>query len=123
MAHDTYLEERITRILEDEKADFYSKAMMGGRVFMVKEKMACFIYFDKNKEMNLMMARIGEDAAECNYEKSACHSMEFTGRPMKGYVIITPDGYDTEEDLEYWIKLCLVFNPQAKASKKKKKKQ
>jgi len=46
--------------------------------------------------------------------------MDFTGRPMKGYVFITPDGFDLDIDLEYWLQLCLDFNPLAKRSKKKK---
>ena len=48
--------------------------------------------------------------------------MDFTGRPMRGYIFVTPEGCDKEEDLEYWIDLCLQFNPHAKASKSKKKK-
>jgi len=29
---------------------------------------------------------------------------------MKGYVFITPEGMDMEEDLDYWLQLCLDFN-------------
>jgi hypothetical protein len=32
---------------------------------------------------------------------------------------IDPEGTDTDEDLDYWIKLCMEYNPKAKASKKK----
>lgn len=46
--------------------------------------------------------------------------MDFTGRPMKGYIFVTPDGFDSDENLSYWIDLCLLYNPLAKASKKKK---
>jgi hypothetical protein len=45
--------------------------------------------------------------------------MDFTGRPMKGYVFIDPIGIDMDKDLEYWIQLCLDYNPKAKSSKKK----
>jgi hypothetical protein len=48
--------------------------------------------------------------------------MNFTGREMKGYIYINPDGTDLETDLENWVKLCLDFNPFAKASKNKKSK-
>ena len=47
--------------------------------------------------------------------------MNFTGRPMKGYVFLTDDAIDLESDLEYWVQLALDFNPLAKASKKRKK--
>jgi hypothetical protein len=41
------------------------------------------------------------------------------GKPMNGYLTITPEGFDRDEDLEYWVQKCLEYN--AKASKKKKK--
>ena len=47
--------------------------------------------------------------------------MDFAGRPMKGYVFVEPEAIDMDKQLEYWVQLCLDFNPLAKASKKKKK--
>jgi hypothetical protein len=38
---------------------------------------------------------------------------------MTGVVFINEDGYDMDDDLAYWVQLCLDFNPHAKASKKK----
>ena len=38
---------------------------------------------------------------------------------MKGFIFIKPDGTDLINDLEYWIKLALEYNPKAKSSKKK----
>ena len=46
--------------------------------------------------------------------------MDFTGRPMKGFLFVEPIGTDIDKDLEYWVKLALEFNPKAKSSKKKK---
>lgn len=65
------------------------------------------------------MARIGPDAYEQEINNEVCLPMDFTGRPMKGYIYITPEGFDFDDDLERWIDLCLAFNPLAKASKKK----
>ena len=47
-----------------------------------------------------------------------CKPMDFTGRPMKGFVYVEPVGIDLDEDLEYWIQLALDFNPRARSSKK-----
>ena len=69
--------------------------------------------------MHLLMARIGELATVGALDKTGCKPMDFTGRPMKGFVFVTPEGFDTDDDLEYWLQLCLEFNPEAKASKKK----
>jgi hypothetical protein len=38
---------------------------------------------------------------------------------MKGYMFVTPDGYDSDAELDQVLELCLAFNPLAKASKKK----
>ncbi len=123
MAYDQYTADRIKNFLETRKVEYYAKPMMGGLLFMVDEKMYCGIHFDKKKKTDLLMARIGEDAATEALQKEGCHPMDFTGRPMKGYVFVTPDGYDSEDDMEYYLQKCLDFNPLAKASKKRKKKQ
>ena len=47
--------------------------------------------------------------------------MDFTGRPIKGYVFIDPEGFDLEEDLLFWLDHSIAFNPTAKAAKKRKK--
>lgn len=44
--------------------------------------------------------------------------MDFTGRPMKGYVFVHPEGWESEASLAYWLGLALEFNPRAKRSKR-----
>lgn len=116
MAYSEQLAERIHEVLDEKKIDFLAKKMMGGLTFMIDSKMCVGVV----KET--LMARIGVDAYEAALTKKGCLPMDFTGRPMKGYVFIAPDGIDFDEDLEYWIQLALDFNPLAKASKKRKKK-
>ena len=122
MAYDEYLADRIHNIMRASGMPYFAKKMMGGLVFMVNEKMACGTHYDKKREEDLLMIRIGVDACDANAGKPGFSPMDFTGRRMKGYAFISADGYDTEEDMEYWIGLCLDFNPQAKASKKRRKK-
>ena len=95
--------------------------MMGGLCFMVDDKMCCGIHFDKKRQTDLLMARIGEEASLEAMNKPGCQPMDFTGRPMRGYVFVTPEGFDSEEDLGAWLELCIAFNPLAKASRKRKK--
>lgn len=121
MAYDAFTADRIRQFLSDQAVDYYEKAMFSGLCFMVEDKMFCGIHFDKKKETDLLMARIGPDAEAEARKRPGCLPMDFTGRPMKGYVFVTPDGYDLDRDLEYWMQLCLAFNPLAKASKKRKK--
>lgn len=84
--------------------------------------MLCVIHIDKKSGRNLQMARIGEDAYLNVLKKRESLPKNFTGRPMKGYIFVNPEDFDTGQDLSYWITLCLAFNPTAKASASKKKK-
>ena len=56
------------------------------------------------------MAKIGEDAYFEAIKQDHTLPMDFTGRPMKGFIYITVEGIDTEEQLEYWINLALTYN-------------
>ena len=120
MAYDEYMADRVSRIFKEKKVSFTEKKMFGGLCYMVDNKMCCGLLFNKNKNTDFLMSRIGEVASKDAMKKEGCHPMDFTGRPMKGYVFVTPDEYDLDEDLEYWIQLCIDFNPIAKAGKKKK---
>lgn len=122
MAYDEYLADRIRQQLKEKQIVFTELKMMGGLCLKVDDKMLCGLHIDKKYGDSLLMARVGESVYETELEKRACLPMDFTGRPMKGYVFVTPDGFDTEDDLSYWLDLCLDYNPLAKASKKRKKK-
>ena len=47
--------------------------------------------------------------------------MDFTGRPMKGYIMVDETGMANKKEFDFWIQLALDFNKNAKSSKKKKK--
>ena len=78
------------------------------------------VYIDKASQQSLLMARIGEEAYARHINDPHVLPMDFTGRPMKGYIYVKEDGIDMEADLEKWIQLALDFNPLAKSSKRKR---
>lgn len=110
MAYDEYLGDRISRIIQSKNVNFFSKKMMGGLVFMVNEKMCCGIHIDKKYGDSLLMAKIGEKAYALEIKKEVCLPMDFTGRPMKGFIYITPAGFDMDDDLHYWVQLAMDYN-------------
>ncbi len=112
MAYNEILAERVRQILASTDLQVEEKKMMGGLTFMVNGKMCIGILKDD------LMARIAPEEYENALVKNGCGQMDFTGRPMKGFVFIDPEGTDRDEELEYWVKLALDFNPRAKASKK-----
>jgi len=112
MAYDEKLANRIRELLLNKRS-VEEKKMMGGLTFMVNNKMCVGILKDD------LMARIDPEVYESALERRGCREMDFTGRPMKGFVFIDPEGTKSKKDLEYWIKLALDYNKRAKASKKK----
>ena len=91
------------------------KQMMGGLTFMVRGKMCIGVLKDE------MMCRIDPALQEEALSKRGCRIMDFTGRPMKGYVMVDESGMKAKKDFDYWIDLCLDFNKHAKGSKKRKR--
>jgi TfoX/Sxy family transcriptional regulator of competence genes len=113
MAYSEHLADRIRKVLQERKVRYEDKKMMGGLCIMVKDKMCVGVMADE------LMARIDPELYDAALKKKGCHQMDFTGKPLKGFVLIKPKGIDMDKDLEYWIDLCLAFNPKAKSSKKK----
>ena len=35
--------------------------------------------------------------------------MDFTGRPLRGFVYVAPEGIAEDEDLRSWVERCLAF--------------
>ena len=112
MPYDEYLAERIRNKFKELDVAFEDKKMMGGVCFLVNGKMCVGIVKEK------LMARIDPEKTEEAYARKGCHEMDFTHRPMKGFVFVEPGGIDQDHDLEYFIRLALEFNPKAKISKK-----
>jgi hypothetical protein len=119
MAYNENTAQRIRKILQYRNAPFFEKKMFSGIVFMVDEKMCCGTHIDKKTGEDLLLCRIGENAYGEAIVRDDVIPMEFTGKPMKGYVFVTEAGTRQNKDLSYWIQLCLDFNPLAKISKKK----
>jgi len=90
------------------------KKMMGGLTFMYNGKMCVGIIKDE------LMCRIDPSLHEEAIAKKGCRTMEFTQRPMSGFVQIDESGMKSQKDFDYWIDLALDFNKKAKPSKKKK---
>lgn len=113
MAYDEHLAERISLGLKSSNAAFEARKMMGGMCYLVDDKMTVGIFKDQ------LMVRLDPEFVLEALKKKGAAKMDFTGRPMKGYLLISPDGIDLDSDLDYWIGLALEFNPRAKSSKKK----
>jgi hypothetical protein len=113
MAYDEHLAGRIKKILDDKHVNYTEKKMMGGLCYMVAEKMCVGIIKDQ------LMARIDPAAREQLLARNGARPMDFTGKPMSGFLFVEAEGVDMDKDLEFWVQQCLDFNPRAKSSRKK----
>ena len=115
MAYNEHLAERIRRALSGRN-DVEEKKMFGGLCFLVRGKMAAGIVKDD------LMIRVVESKYDSALAKPHCREMDFTGKPLKGFLYVGPEGVDSEHDLEEWLRLGVEFveNAPVKASKVKK---
>ena len=95
MAFDEGLAERI-RTAFAPRRDVEEKHMLGGVAFMVRGHMACGIVGTS------LMVRISPDAADDFRRESHVRPMDFTGRPMRGFLYIEAPGIATAESLARW---------------------
>lgn len=111
MAVDPESADRIRQVLSRRAITFEEKRMMGGLCFMVAGKMCLGITDDR------LLIRLDPAIYEESLLKPGCVPMDFTGRPMRGFVFIHPEGTSSSKSLEYWGDLALEFNPRAKAAR------
>lgn len=113
MAYDQILANKIRkRLARLPKID--EKEMMGGLTFMVDGKMCVGII------KNELMCRIDPYFHETAIRKTGCRTMDFTKRPMLGYVMVDGTGMKKSKDFDFWIDHALDINKKAKSSKRKR---
>lgn len=89
--------------------------MFGGTAFMVDDKMCVGTF------RNGLMTRVAPEEVDELLKRPATEQMKQAGRTMVGYLMVSPEGFDLDDDLDFWVQKCLEFNPHAKASKRRKK--
>ncbi len=102
MAYDERLAGRIRDVLAN-RGDVVEKKMFGGLAFMVKGNMCCGVVGDE------LMARVGPDGYQAALKRPHARPMDFTGKPLKGFVYVAPEGSAAPDALESWIGLALEF--------------
>jgi TfoX/Sxy family transcriptional regulator of competence genes len=102
MPFDENLAERLRPLLQG-KYTVTEKKMFGGLAFMVNGHMCCGIV---GKDL---VVRTGPDAFDQALQQTHSRPMDFTGRPMKGFIYVAPAGYRSDRELKSWAQLGLNF--------------
>ena len=113
MAYNEKLADMTRELISLTHKKVEEKTMFGGLCFMVNDKMALGVEKDR------LMVRLNPEIYDEVMEKEGCRAMDFSGKPMKGFVFVDADELTTKKKLEYWVKLALEYNKIAKSSKKK----
>lgn len=109
MAYSEYQADRIRqRLIKTNLTD--EKKMMGGLIFMVNNKMCVGLDIDKKTGYDRLMVRVGKAKHDQLVFKKGSREMDFTGKVMRGFLFIEPEGFDSENDLDFWIEKALFFN-------------
>jgi len=102
MAYDEGLAERIREIVQS-RPGIAEKKMFGGLAFMANGHMFVGV------QDSTLMARVGPAGYAGALAKPHVRTMDFTGRPLTGYVYVAAEGLESDEALADWVKACLAF--------------
>lgn len=102
MAYSEELALRIRAALGD-RDDVVEKKMFGGLAFMVAGSMAVGVMGDD------LLARVGAEGHAAAMKRPHTRVMEFTGRPMQGFVIVDAAGVARAPSLKKWVAECVAF--------------
>ncbi len=102
MAYDEGLAQRIRESVAG-RVGVSEKRMFGGIAFLLHGSMVVGV------SGTALMARVGKDAHADSLRRPHVREMDFTGRPMNGYVFIDAPGIETDDALAFWVDRCMRF--------------
>ena len=108
MACNERLAARIRRIL-GRRPDVTERRMFGGLAFLCAGRMCCGIVGSD------LVVRVVASEMEAAVRRRHVRPMDFTGRPMRGLVYVSPAGCRTAADLKAWIGHGLRFVDESHA--------
>ena len=112
MAYGEKLALKVRMELQGE-GEIKEQRMFGGLCFLHNGNMLCGVGKDRN-----LMVRVGPEQYQLALHSKHAREMDFTGKPMKGLVYISPSGYRTKTMLAKWIFMGLCYTNTLPAKKK-----
>ncbi len=102
MAYDTALAQRVRQAL-GRRAGVREIKMMGGLCFMLRGHMCCRVVRDD------LVVRVGLQQYDEALAEPHARPMDFTGRPLRGMVYVSPGGLRPTASLRRWINRAVRF--------------
>ncbi|HEY2292298.1 MAG TPA: TfoX/Sxy family protein [Thermoanaerobaculia bacterium] len=102
MAYNEALATRIRAQLAGS-AGVSEKRMFGGLAFLKNGNMFVGVTGDE------LMARVGKENYADSLARKHVREMDFTGKPLAGYVFVGAQGIAKDTDLGFWVERCQAF--------------
>ena len=102
MVYDEKLVGRIRKIICKDR-HVTEKHMFGGLSFMYGKKMFCGVLKDD------LVLKMSHEQWENALKKPNVRPMDFTGKPMKGFVYVNKKGCKPDKDLRKWVELSMNY--------------
>lgn len=112
MAYNEKIAERVRQALSGTKK-LSEKKMFGGIAFMVNDKMCVGV--DKDD----LMIRCAPEMNDELMSKTGVRQFDLTGKPMKGWLLVSPEATKSKKEFDWWIKFALESNKNVVKLKKK----
>jgi TfoX/Sxy family transcriptional regulator of competence genes len=102
MAYNEALAERVRSYLKGIPL-LVEKKMFGGIGFLVQGNMACGVHGEN------LIVRIDPQEYKVALSQPHVRPFDMTGKPMKGWIFVTPEGVEQEQELVSWIEKGVEF--------------
>jgi len=102
MAYDEKLAERIRSKLKSRRG-IAEKKMFGGVGFLINGNLACGV----NKQD--LIVRLSDKDFEASLKQAHVRVFDMTGRPMKGWIVVSGQGLANDRTLHSWIEKGVTF--------------
>ena len=105
MAYDEELAARVRRALR-RRSDITERKMFGGLSFLRDGRMCCGIVG------NDLVVRVLDKEMPFVLQRAHVRPMDFTGKPLRGFVYVAPDAIATDDGLRDWIARGVAFTKE-----------
>src|SRR5439155_20839331 len=103
MAYDEELAHRVREQLARERG-VSEKAMFGGLAFLLQRNMS--VGLSSGGEL---MVRVGPDGTDAALAQPHTRLFDMSGWPMRGWILVAPEGVKTERHLAARVSRCVQF--------------
>lgn len=102
MAYDELVAQRIRQTLKGSPG-ISQRKMFGGVAFLLNGNMCCGVVRQD------LVLRLGNEGVAQALQQPHTRPMDFTGRPLGSMIYLSPEGYQSEADLQSWVEQALAF--------------